>query len=138
MTEPADLLHFEDIQVGQVVPMGACAVDGDALDGFIARFAPHWPASDGAPEAMVYALWRRLADEAERGRALLVLGLHGGDGFGLDLFAEHSVSSCLNCGCFDPHLMEGRGKPSVPQSGRLTGLVAALSGWDLAHIAGNP
>ncbi|MEH6663376.1 MAG: acyl dehydratase [Brevundimonas sp.] len=70
MTEPADPLHFEDIQVGQVIPIGACAVDGGALDGFIERFAPHWPAADGAPEAMVYALWRRLADEAERGMAI--------------------------------------------------------------------
>ncbi|MFN3815773.1 acyl dehydratase [Brevundimonas sp.] len=70
MTESADFLHFEDIQVGQVIPMGACAVDGQALDGFIERFAPHWSAGDGAPEAMVYALWRRLADDAERGMAL--------------------------------------------------------------------
>lgn len=70
MTDPADPLHFEDIQVGQVIPMGACAVDGDALAGFIERFAPHWTATDGAPEAMIYALWRRLADEAERGMAV--------------------------------------------------------------------
>ncbi|MFN4295437.1 MAG: acyl dehydratase [Brevundimonas sp.] len=70
MTEPTDPLHFEDIQVGQVIPIGACAVDAEALEGFIERFAPHWPAADGAPEAMVYALWRRLADEAERGMAI--------------------------------------------------------------------
>lgn len=70
MTEPADPLHFEDIQVGQVIPMGACTVDGEALADFINRFAPHWPAADGAPEAMIYALWRRLADEAERGMAV--------------------------------------------------------------------
>ena len=70
MTEPADPLHFEDIQVGQVLPMGACAVDGEALAGFIERFAPHWLAADGAPDAMVYALWRRLADEAERSMAV--------------------------------------------------------------------
>ena len=70
MTEPADPLHFEDIQVGQVIPMGACAVDGEALTAFIEQFAPHRPAAEGAPEAMVYALWRRLADEAERNMAV--------------------------------------------------------------------
>lgn len=70
MTETAAPLHFEDIQVGQVIPLGACAVDADALAAFIERFAPGWPAADGAPEAMIYALWRRLADEAERGMAL--------------------------------------------------------------------
>ena len=70
MPEATDRLYFEDIQVGQVIPMGACAVDAEALAGFIQRFAPHWPAADGAPEAMVYALWRRLADEAELGMAV--------------------------------------------------------------------
>lgn len=71
MTEPAaPALHFEDIQVGQVIPLGACAVDADGLAAFIERFAPGWSAADGAPEAMVYALWRRLADEGERGMAL--------------------------------------------------------------------
>ena len=52
MTEPADPLHFEDIQVGQVIPMGACAVDGEALTAFIEQFAPHRPAAEGAPEAV--------------------------------------------------------------------------------------
>lgn len=68
--ETAGPLHFEDIQVGQVIPLGACAVDAESLAAFIERFAPSWSAADGAPEAMIYALWRRLADEAERGMAL--------------------------------------------------------------------
>lgn len=62
-------LHFEDLDVGQVVGLGACAVDGEALEGFIARFAPDWSAEDGAPDAMVYALWRKLATERSRGMA---------------------------------------------------------------------
>ena len=70
MTESPDRLYFEDIQVGQVIPIGACAVDEEALASFITRFAPQWPAADGAPEAMIYALWRKLADEAERDMAV--------------------------------------------------------------------
>lgn len=62
-------LHFEDLEVGQVLPLGACAVDAEALAAFVERFAPGWEAANGAPEAMIYAIWRRLADEAERNMA---------------------------------------------------------------------
>lgn len=61
-------LHFEDISVGQVIALGACAVDPEALAVFIERFAPGWHGGAGAPDAMIYALWRRLAEE--RGRTL--------------------------------------------------------------------
>ena len=55
MTEPLHV-HFEDLGVGEVVPLGACMVDAAALDVFVERFLPGWDASYGAPDAMVYAL----------------------------------------------------------------------------------
>lgn len=64
-TEP---LRFEDLSVGQVVTLGACAVDAAALAMFIERFAPSWDAEDGAPDAMIYALWQKLS--AERAETL--------------------------------------------------------------------
>ncbi|WP_395942191.1 acyl dehydratase, partial [Brevundimonas aurantiaca] len=62
MSDPL-LVHFEDLETGQVVPLGACAVDPGALDLFVERFAPGWDAAYGAPDAMIYALWSRLAAE---------------------------------------------------------------------------
>ena len=62
-------VHFEDLGVGQVVPLGACAVDQASLDVFIERFAPGWDPAYGAPDAMVYALWSRLASEKAAGWA---------------------------------------------------------------------
>ena len=62
MTEPLHV-HFEDLEIGQVIPLGACAVDAAALDLFAERFQPGWDVAYGAPEAMVYALWSRLAVE---------------------------------------------------------------------------
>lgn len=62
-------LHFEDLGVGQVIPLGACAVDQAGLDLFIERFAPGWDPAYGAPDAMVYALWSRLAAEKAAGWA---------------------------------------------------------------------
>ena len=68
MTEPLHV-HFEDLEVGQVIPLGACAVDQAALDLFVERFSPGWDAAYGAPDAMVYALWSRLAAEKAAGWA---------------------------------------------------------------------
>ncbi len=62
MTEPLHV-HFEDLEVGQVIPLGACAVDAGALDVFAERFAPGWDVAYGAPDALVYALWSRLSAE---------------------------------------------------------------------------
>ncbi len=62
MTEPLHL-HYEDLAVGEVAPLGACAIDENALNLFVERFAPGWDAAYGAPDAMVYALWSRLATE---------------------------------------------------------------------------
>ena len=62
-------IHFEDLDVGQVIPLGACAVDAPALDGFVQTFSPGWDVAYGAPDAMVYALWSRLAAEKSAGWA---------------------------------------------------------------------
>jgi hypothetical protein len=51
---------FDDLQIGQVVSLGAAAVEPAALDAFIAAFTPGWTADRGAPDAMVYAIWARL------------------------------------------------------------------------------
>ena len=61
-------VHFDDLEVGQVVPLGACAVEPAALEAFVERFAPGWPAEQGAPDALVYALWSRL--NGERGQSM--------------------------------------------------------------------
>ncbi len=68
MTEPLHI-HFEDLEIGQVIPLGACAVDAAALDLFVERFQPGWDVAYGAPEAMVYALWSRLAADRTSGWA---------------------------------------------------------------------
>ena len=41
MTEPLHV-HFEDLAVGEVVPLGACMVDEAAMDVFVERFSPGW------------------------------------------------------------------------------------------------
>ena len=54
MTEPLHV-HFEDLEVGQVIPLGACAVDAAALELFVERFLPGWDTAYGAPEGMTMA-----------------------------------------------------------------------------------
>lgn len=56
-------MHFEDLEIGQVVALGACAVDAEALKVFVERFQPGWDVENGAPDAMVYSLWSRLVSE---------------------------------------------------------------------------
>jgi hypothetical protein len=51
---------FDDIKIGQVVSLGACAVEPAHLQAFITAFTPGWTADRGAPDAMVYAIWARL------------------------------------------------------------------------------
>ena len=77
MTEPLHV-HFEDLAVGEVVPLGACMVDADAMDVFVERFSPGWDVSYGAPDAMVYALWSRLfADKVSGWGQSKVLAVDG-------------------------------------------------------------
>ncbi len=54
------MTSFDDLEIGQVIPLGATVVDDKALAAFVAAFTPSWKVEDGAPEAMVYALWSRL------------------------------------------------------------------------------
>ena len=70
MSDPATAVHFDDLEVGQVISLGACAVEPAAMDAFIERFAPGWEPERGAPDALVYALWSRLAGERGKGMAL--------------------------------------------------------------------
>ena len=56
--------HFEDLEVGQVVSLGAAVLDPDSMAAFINAFAPDWDAINGAPDAMVYAVWSRLDQQA--------------------------------------------------------------------------
>lgn len=51
---------FDDIDIGQVVSLGAAGVDADALAAFVTAFTPGWAVERGAPDAMVYAIWARL------------------------------------------------------------------------------
>ena len=51
---------FDDIDIGQVVSLGAAAVDPQALEAFIAAFTPGWTADRGAPDSMVFAIWAKL------------------------------------------------------------------------------
>lgn len=63
------LVHFDDFEVGQVVNLGTCAIDGEALGEFSRRFAPGWDPSQGAPDALVYAYWSKLETECAQGWA---------------------------------------------------------------------
>lgn len=58
---------FDDIEIGQVVTLGAAAVDARALEAFITAFTPGWSADRGAPDAMVFAIWARLDGQAAVG-----------------------------------------------------------------------
>lgn len=68
MSEPF-LVHFDDLEVGQVISLGACAVDPEAVAEFCRRFAPGWDATQGAPDPMVYALWCKQETECAKGWA---------------------------------------------------------------------
>ena len=77
MTEPLHV-HFEDLAVGEVVPLGACMVDEAAMAVFVERFSPGLDVSYGAPDAMVYALWSRLfADKVSGWAQSKVLAVDG-------------------------------------------------------------
>lgn len=59
-------IHFEQIEVGQVISLGVVAVDEASVKIYIERFLPSWNDSYGAPDGMLYALWSRLSFEACR------------------------------------------------------------------------
>lgn len=55
---------FDEIEIGQVVSLGAAAVNPDALAAFVAAFAPGWDVERGAPDAFLFALWSKLDEVA--------------------------------------------------------------------------
>jgi hypothetical protein len=55
---------FDDISIGTVASLGVAVVDEAALKAFVAAFAPNWSAERGAPDAMVFAIWSKLDQEA--------------------------------------------------------------------------
>ena len=55
---------FEDIEIGSVVSLGATVLDAAAIAAFAAAFAPGWDCEQGAPDAMVYAVWSKLDQTA--------------------------------------------------------------------------
>jgi hypothetical protein len=57
---------FDDLEIGQVVSLGAIALDRRALEAFCQTFAPDWDGMHGAPDSMVYAIWARLEADASR------------------------------------------------------------------------
>ena len=56
--------YFDEIEIGQVVSLGAMAIDQRVLEAFITAFAPAWDAAEGAPDALIYAIWSRLDGQA--------------------------------------------------------------------------
>jgi hypothetical protein len=56
--------YFEDIEIGQVVSLGAMVLEAGALSDFIRTFAPGWPIEQGAPDSMVFAIWSKLDQAA--------------------------------------------------------------------------
>ena len=59
--------HFDEIEVGKVVSLGATVLAPAAVEAFIESFAPDWDISNGAPDAMLYAIWSRLERTASEG-----------------------------------------------------------------------
>src|SRR5579862_6809069 len=55
---------FDRIEIGMVISLGVTVVDEAAMKAFMTAFAPNWEAERGAPEAMVFAMWSRLDQEA--------------------------------------------------------------------------
>ena len=56
--------HFEDIEPGAVVTLGEIGVEAEQIESFSAAFCPGWSAADGAPDALVFALWSSLDQAA--------------------------------------------------------------------------
>ena len=59
-------MTFDEIEIGQVVSLGAIALDRRAIESFCQVFAPDWDAMNGAPDAMLFAIWSRLEGDASR------------------------------------------------------------------------
>lgn len=53
-------VHFEDIDIGQVIGLGAVAVSEEELSSFVRQYFPGWDEAYGLPDALIYVLWSRL------------------------------------------------------------------------------
>ena len=58
--------NFDEIDVGQVVNLGALAVDEAGLAACCTAFAPSWDVEEGAPDSLLYTLWSKLDSESAR------------------------------------------------------------------------
>ena len=56
--------HFEDIEIGQTVSLGALVLDAEAIEAFCKAFSPGWDTERGAPDALVYVAWSKLDQQA--------------------------------------------------------------------------
>jgi hypothetical protein len=52
--------YFDEIKVGQVISLGSMAIDQAGLEAFSDSFAPGWDPINGAPDALIYAIWSKL------------------------------------------------------------------------------
>ena len=59
--------RFDEIEIGQVAPLGEVRVDARALEAFTEAFASGGPVLRVAPDARVYALLSRLDAVAAAG-----------------------------------------------------------------------
>jgi hypothetical protein len=62
--EPVMPASFDDLQIGMVAHYGATVVEEQTVRAFIEAFAPDWSVEQGAPDAMVFAIWSRLEADA--------------------------------------------------------------------------
>jgi hypothetical protein len=58
---------FDSIEIGTVASLGVAVIDEAALKAFVVAFAPAWDIDRGAPDAMVFAVWSKLDQEASAG-----------------------------------------------------------------------
>ncbi|UDF04270.1 acyl dehydratase [Asticcacaulis sp. AND118] len=58
---------FDDLWIGQVASIGAGVVSQEDLERFCAVYAPSWNLQDGLPDALIFALWSKLEQEAAAG-----------------------------------------------------------------------
>lgn len=58
---------FDDLWIGQVASIGAGVVSQEDLERFCTVYAPSWDLQDGLPDALIFALWSKLEQEAAAG-----------------------------------------------------------------------
>ncbi len=54
---------FDEIRVGTTLSLGVQKIDEAQITLFCGAYAPTWKPDDGAPDAMVYALWSRMVQD---------------------------------------------------------------------------